>query len=167
MSNLKFKLINPVVRKDVTDLNAYMNAFPFLFPETPLFKDVDHYHKVHIMDEIHLARLEQYLKDRDIIYETRDVELIPTKLCVALEKIENGERIIEIQDASIERFIHKEEQLDIPELELFKIIRDYLNGEFEITEKLLDKLDKYFFKPTIVHYILMPIILYILKSKLS
>ena len=132
MSTLKFKLVTPIVNKEKMTLTAYLNAFPILFPNGKLFKDIDHYHKVHKMDEVHLSRIEPYLKDKEIVYECNRHELEPTKICMALEKEDNNGRYLEIEDISIERLIRSDVNTkNIKGFELFNMIKDYLNGTFK------------------------------------
>lgn len=164
MSTLDFKVITPIVKKSKDDPSAYLNAFPFLF-EKKLFKDVDHLHKVHKMDELHLNRLEPYLKDRDIIYECQRHELEPTKICMALEKEDENGKYLEIEDISIERLM--KETTDTSEhtnLKIFNIIKEYLNGKFKLTEEYVEFLNDFYYKPTLENYIMLPLLIYILKE---
>jgi len=53
------------------------------------------------------------------------------------------------------------------EQELFNIIRKYLKGTFSITKENLTALNNYFYDISFKTYILLPIIIYILKQKIS
>lgn len=167
MSTLKFKLITPIVKHGKDDPSAYINAFPYLF-SSKLFKDVDHLHKVHKMDELHLARLEPYLKNGDIIYECYRHELEPTKICMAIEKETAQETYLEIEDISIERLMKPNTKTtDYENFELFNIIKDYLNGTFKLNEDHLAMLNDLYYKPTLENYIMIPLIVYILKQTIK
>lgn len=171
MSNLKFKLISPVVKLNENDPSAYINTFPLFFKnECELFGNVDHYHKVHIFDELHLTRIEPYIKNKDIVYECKRHELEPTQMYMAIER-ENGEYInLEFEDISLPSLFSRDslpDDLPIKNKELFEIIKDYLNGSFILTEEKTNKLNNLYYKPSLENYILLPMIIYILKESIK
>lgn len=170
MSPLNYRLITPIIKSSQNDLTAYMNSFPLLFGSTDiLFKDIPHDHKVHELDELHLARIEPYIRSNDIIYECARHELEPTRICIATEvKDESGMTNLRIDDASIVELMDSSVELpDTPVMNLFKIIKGYLNGSFKLTEDVLTTLNNLYYKPSLQNYILVPIVVYILKEKIS
>lgn len=160
MSPLNYKLITPV-RTD--EAIPYTNAFLLFFSNGTLFRDVDHYHKVHKLDELHLARIEPYLKDGDIIYECERHELEPTKIAMAVEKVDenDGSTYLSIEDISLENLIKS--NVNFNGIEIFKIIKEFLNGSFKLTDETAKFLNDFYYKPSIENYILIPILIYILK----
>ena len=156
MSTLNFKLITPIVSKSRDPLR-YTNAFPLFFANsTKLFKDVDHYHKVHKMDELHLARLEPYLHPGELVYECNQHELEPTKMYMVFEKTdsETGGSYLEVEDVSIERLIKQSINTTSLCSDLFNIIKNYLNGNFKITDDVVTTLNNMYYKPSVENYIL-------------
>lgn len=170
LSPYNFKLISPVPEihgEDGTISFNYLNTMPLFFGDgKTLFKDVDHQHKVHILDELHIARLDGILKNGDILYECYKNEIIPSKITRAVEVEENGEKFLEINDISIEKFINPKQEL--PEYmqysEIFDIIRKYLNGSLSISDDIVSILNKYYYKQTLQMYILIPLLIFILKE---
>lgn len=170
MSTLNFKLITPIVKMSPDDPSAYLNAFPLFFGEpNHLFMDVDHYHKVHIMDELHLTRIEPYLKDKDIIYECNRHELEPTKICMAIEREDDNGTYLDIEDVGLDKLLAGKVQDDVPIKNklLFNIIKDYLNGEFKLTDEIVNQLNDNYYRPTVEMYTILPLIIYILKESIS
>lgn len=171
MSPLDFKLVTPILKKhDEDNPSLYINSLPLFFGDgKTLFKDIDHYHKVHILDETHLSRLDGYLKAGDILYECNRHELEPTKISMAIETIEGNEKYLEINDISIEKFI--DEKNALPQYmnysEIFDIIRKYLNGNIVISDDIVSTLNKYYYKQSLQTYLLIPMIVYILKESIS
>ena len=171
MSPLKFKLVTPIIKRGPEDGFAYINSFPIFFENgNKLFKDVDHMHKVHVMDDIHIARIEPFIQNNDIIYECYRNELEPTKICMAIENTDPDikEKYLEIQDISVERLVKTSvDTSSIENLELFNIIKDYLNGKFTASEDVINTLNGLYYKPNIVNYILMPLVIYILQDNIK
>lgn len=171
MSPLQFKLVTPIVRKSPDDPTAYLNAFPIFFTKNfQLFKDVDHYHKIHELDELHIANIEPYIKNGDLIYECRRHELEPTKILMAIETFDKDvdETFLEIHDVSIENLIKEgTDTSKFENFELFNIIKNYLNGTFKLTEDVVNTLNNLYYKPSVENYIMIPLVLYILKDSIS
>lgn len=162
----EYFVIRPV-NDDGTGLD-YTNAFlPFFETKLELFKDVDHFHKVHILDDLHLADREEYIKSGDIIYECKRHELEPTKVCIALDAKDEktGECYTEIRDISLPALMSGTYKFD--GMDLFYIIKDYLNDKLEVTDDLLKKLNEYYYKLNVQTYLLMPLIIYILKQSIT
>ena len=166
MSPNTYMIVSPIDKTQTCA--AYIDAFPLLFGKQEPFKDVDHYHKVHIMDSIHIARLEEHLKPGDLVYECRNHELQPTKITRVFEVEEGKEKYLELQDVSVEKLIKPKEDISFLEnSELFRIIRDYLNGNFSITMDVMEQLNKHYYKNSLETYILVPIVLYIIKDSIG
>lgn len=161
----KINVITPVQRASEDDPSAFLNAFPIFFggPEK-MFRDTPHTHKVHIMDELHIARLDGIIKKGDIVYECNRHELEPTKICCAFNVIENGETFTELHDVSLEKLMEFDNDL-LGNNFIFSTIKNYLNGDLEVTDEFLNKLDDYFYKNSLENYILIPLIIYILKNQ--
>lgn len=171
MSPLKFKLVTPILKIEGEDNPAlYLNSIPLFFgDEKHTFMDVDHYHKVHILDDLHIARLDGYLHDGDILYECNRHELEPTKISMAIEVEDDGEKFLEINNISIEKFMKLSEELPsyMKHSEIFDIIRKYLNNKLIITDDIITNLNKYYYKQSLDMYILIPMIIHILKESVS
>jgi len=169
MSTKEYKVITPIINAK-NDPSAYLNAFPiFFFNHVPLFKDVDHYHKVHILDDIHLARIEPYLRDGQIIYECNRHELEPTKICMVKQKADdNNEVYLEIEDVSIEYLMNANVDTNgMDNLEIFNIIKDYINGNFKLTANIVKYLNGLYYKPSLENYLFLPLLVYIIKKHIS
>jgi len=48
---------------------------------------------------------------------------------------------------------------------VFNIIKDYLNGTFTVTDKVIETLNDLYYKPSLENYVLMPLLIYILKNQ--
>lgn len=157
-SPYNYKLISPdsPARED---LIIHSNSVPLLFSENlKVFKDVEHYYKVHKMDELHLTRIEPYIKNGDLVYECREHELAPTQIYQAYT--ENNELYLE--DVSISNFegnflLEKDNYL-------FSIILKYLKNELKLNEEILNKIEDLYLEDNIKNYIILPMIIHILKS---
>lgn len=167
MSPYKFQLVAPIEAED-NGVNKYLNAFPILFSNNKngfkLFKDVDHYHKVHVLDEAHLTRIEPYLHDGDIVYECNKHELEPTAITLITDN--NGN--LNVTDASIETLIKPDVDTSTYEdLAMLNIIKSYLNDSLVLNDDLIKKLNDLYYKPSVATYVLMPIIIYILRKQIT
>lgn len=126
------------------------------------FKNVDHYHKVHKLDALHLKRLEQFISVGDVVYECYRHELEPTKVYLA---VEGTEGYSEYKDISLPGIFSSDEEIE--GMYLLYIIKSYLKGTLSITEDLLEKLNDYYYEQNIQTYILMPMVIYVLKQCIS
>ena len=128
-----------------------------------MFKNVDHFHKVHILDDLHLARLEPFINPGDIVYECSRHELEPTKIYVAQNGVmEDGTECTELHDASLPAIFESNIKLD--HMDLLYILKDFLKGTLEINDALLKKLNDYYYPQTVQSYILMPLVIYALRK---
>lgn len=128
-----------------------------------MFKNVDHFHKVHILDDLHLARLEPFINPGDIVYECGRHELEPTKIYVAQNGVmEDGTECTELHDASLPAIFESNIKLD--HMDLLYILKDFLKGTLEINDDLLKKLNDYYYPQTVQSYILMPLVIYALRK---
>ena len=161
MSDQVFKVISPIDTSR-NDYMAYLNAVNVLFGNKfEKFADVDHYHKVHKLDPLHLARIEPFIKNGDIIYECSNHELEPTQACIVVENKTNiGE--FELFPLTLETLIKYPGLVE--DSDLIEFIYAFINGDLTASSELLDNLDSMYFEPSIKNYILLPIIIYILKE---
>lgn len=164
MSREEFKLVGPIRRRGKDDPSAYLDA-QLLFIDSKPFKDVDHQHKVHVMDDLHVANIEEYLRPNEVVYECKRHELEPTKIAYVYEVNDNGERYLELCDASIEKVIKGTSKLPIKN-DFLNIICNYLNGK-KITEEEITTLDSMYYEQNLFNYLLMPAIIYILKHSVK
>ena len=149
-------------REDKKVSKFKLTTSPFAEPgykSLTFFRDADHYHKVHILDELHLARLEDYIKPGDVVYECYRHELEPTKV---VEAVDINGQYTELRDISLPGLMENNYVID--DMRIFYIIKDYLNGNLSVDEDLISELSDYFFEQDIQNYILMPILIYILKQ---
>lgn len=166
MSTDKYALVKPIKEGD---LDAYINAFPILFRNnTPIFGDVDHYHKVHIMDNLHLQRLEPYIKNGEIVYECNRHELEPTKIFLTFEREDRTGKYKELEDVSIQALLKPETNTSIfSNMFYFNIIKDYFNGTLVVDDALLDSISSHYYTKSLDDYIFLPLILYIIKQQIK
>lgn len=159
MCPYNFKLVSPI-NTNKTNSIPYSNAKLLLYFNEANFKDVDHYHKVHKMDNIHIGRLAEYLKDNDIVYECINHEMEPSGIYrISKENTYN----VKWKDISIQSFINSNETSGSV---IFDIIRDYLNDNFKLTEDILETLNSLYYGPSVENYICMPLLLFILKDSM-
>lgn len=130
-----------------------------------MFKNVDHFHKVHILDELHLARLERFINPGDIVYECNRHELEPTKVYIAENSaLDDGTECTELYDMSLPAIFDSNITLD--NMDLLYILKDFLKGKLVVNDELLSKLNDYYYPQTVQSYILMPLVIYALRKSI-
>lgn len=149
-----------------TDIVLYRNKYFYEPIGIQLFKNVDHYHKVHIMDNLHIARLEPFIKNGDIVYECNRHELEPTKISIAVSAVENNKKVIELHDASLPDIMN-ENYFKFENMDFLYLIKDYLKDNLVVNEDLLSKLNNFYYPQNVQTYILMPLLIYILKKSVN
>lgn len=170
-SPLNFKMISPIKN----ELLGYKSAANIITGDgQTTFDKVDHKFKLHIMDDLHLqSRIQQLdemgdeYKVGDVIYECRNHELEPTGIFMTVDEIdpETFEKYIEIKEVGIDSLMKT--NINRPELELFNIIKSYLNGTLEVSEDLLNMINSMYYESSIKNYIFLPLVIFALKSTLK
>ncbi len=105
---------------------------------------------------------ELHLKPRDILWQTVAGQEYPIEVYYIPE---DGNVISanlkEVLDSSDKYFEDDDENL------MFSIVKSYINDSLSIDDDLMTKLNKFYYENNAKNYILVPLVIYILKQKIS
>lgn len=131
-----------------------------------MFRNVDRYHKVHVLDPLHIARLEPFIKAGDIVYECNRHELEATKMSLAVTAFDDdGSEYTELRDCSLPAIMDND-YYEFDNMDMLYIIKDYLKGKLTVDEALLSKINDAYYPQSIQTYILMPLVIYAIKKSI-
>ena len=154
LSPYTFNIISPVTNKyEAITGNVFVITSNTRAIEN--FSKVDHYHKVHKVDDAHILRLQQYLKDGDLLYHCPENEIWPED--VFKVKYVDGE--LYLIDLNLGSFFDSDDDPDEGQ-ELFAFLRSYVRGSLKMDSKLKDYLYSIKCEPTMMNYIFIPLLLH-------